>query len=385
MWSRFEEEETQRKSPATASVPLVPATPVTQSAPLEAQSQSTSAKAPEDKSAFRFAQRPTGPLEFSAPSEPISLSTAKIQPLGTSVPAGRGGSMGRVDSTPPPSLMPSAKPSVKSPAKASLGGGFSHSDFGVSGFASSRLAAEELFDIQEQADFFMSLGQPEQAIEVLKNHITDHVETSAVAFMDLFDIYHRTHRQKDYEDLRAEFNRVFNAQAPSFQNYGKLSHGLESYPEAIAGIQRHWPGPQTLDVIEESIFRKPDAQNQPFDMLAYRELMLLYSLAKSLNKPGAVFAPAQSIAPITGVEALSPTGLSLLDEVPDSGQMGLPKTQAGEMESLGLDLSFAESGSLNVAIAKDATIALPPISLDEGSGIDFDLSNYDELKPKDGS
>jgi pilus assembly protein FimV len=382
LWSKFEEEEPKRPSVATASVPLVPSTPATQASALETSNQSAADPWPEDKPAFRFAQRSSAPVEFAPRAEPISLSTAKIQPLGTSVPSGRGGSMGRVDSTPPPSLMPPARPSAKSSGKASSGGsGFGHTDFGASGFASSRLAAEELFDIQEQADFFMSLGQPEQAIEVLKNHITDHVETSAVAFMDLFDIYHRTNRSNDYEQLREEFNRVFNAQAPSFNNYGKLSHGLESYPEAIESIQRYWPGPQTLDVIEESIFRQPDAQNQPFDMLAYRELMLLYSLAKILNKPGAVFTPAQPIGPITGISALSNTGLSLLDEVPDSGQMGLPQTQADEMDSLGLDLTFPVSGSLNVAIARDATIALPPLSLQEDNGIDFDLSNYDELKP----
>jgi hypothetical protein len=90
-----------------------------------------------------------------------------------------------------------------------------YSDFANSNFASSRLVStEELFDIQEQADFFMSLDQPEQAIAVLKNHITDNVETSALAYMDLFDIYHRTNREADYQELREEFNRVFNAQVP---------------------------------------------------------------------------------------------------------------------------------------------------------------------------
>ncbi len=138
---------------------------------------------------LRFVDKPSPVVDFAAVPEKFSIATAKIQPLGSSAAAGRGGSMGRVDSTPPPSLMPSA-------TKLSGGKGnrsaFAHSDFASSLFGQSRVAAaEELFDIQEQADFFMSLDQPEQAIEVLKNHITENVETSALAYMDLFDIYHR--------------------------------------------------------------------------------------------------------------------------------------------------------------------------------------------------
>lgn len=165
-------------------------------------------------------------------------------------------------------------------------GNLGYSDFASSSFASSRLVStEELFDIQEQADFFMSLDQPEQAIEVLKNHITDNVETSALAYMDLFDIYRRTGREADYEQLREEFNRVFNAQVPDFANYSEFSMGLEEYPQAMATIVQSWPKPQEAQgVIEEYIFRQPDPLQQPFDMLAYRELMLLYAMTKELVK-----------------------------------------------------------------------------------------------------
>lgn len=174
---------------------------------------------------------------------------------------------------------------------------FSRSDFGQTDFATSTfnrprvVAAEELFDIQEQADFFLSLDQPDQAIEVLKNHITDNVETSALAYMDLFDIYHRTKRVGEFNELREEFNQVFNAQVPEFGNYGTPSLGLEDAPEVLQSIQDAWSMPQQAqDVIEESIFRQPGLDQKPMDMLAYRELMLLYSLAKELARPSAKYS-----------------------------------------------------------------------------------------------
>ncbi len=343
----------------TASAPLSPAsTEAVASAKTSgfgaaAQSTTTLKK---DATEPRFPLRADRSADFAPSSSPIGLSTAKIQPLGASMPAGRGGSMGRVDNTPPPAFLPSKND--KSPKNS----GFGNTDFGTSSFVTPRVvAAEELFDIQEQADFFMSLGQPDQAIEVLKNHITDNVETSALAYMDLFDIYHRTGAEKDYLELREEFNRVFNAQVPSFASYGSNARGLEEYPDALKGIQKYWPDSQVLEVIEESIFRQPDAQTLPFDMLAYRELMLLYTMAKELGKPGASFTPVQAIAPIAASAVMQ------LDNVPDSAQ-----------GDLGVDLSFSDDAQ-QAAIHADATSRFPA-SNPAADSLDFDLSDMDELR-----
>jgi hypothetical protein len=170
--------------------------------------------------------------------------------------------------------------------RASLSGGRSNEpEFESSAVGGLRpVNAEELFDIQQQADFFMSLGQHAQAIDILQNHISDNVETSALAYLDLFDIYHKIGQRREFADLRDEFNRVFNAQVPEFDLYGLNSRGLEDYVPALERIQALWPNAKVLEVIEESIFRKPDLDNQPFDLMAYRELMLLYAIAKDVSE-----------------------------------------------------------------------------------------------------
>jgi pilus assembly protein FimV len=158
-------------------------------------------------------------------------------------------------------------------------------DFAQSQYSQARSTkAEELHDIQQQADFFMTLGQPDQAVEVLRNHIAEDIETSALAYIDLFDIFHKTGRRSDYDQLREEFNRVFNAEVPEFSDYASGSRGLEDYTAAISRIESLWPSPKVMEVIEESIFRKPDRDNEPFDVLAYRELLMLYALAKDINQ-----------------------------------------------------------------------------------------------------
>ncbi|MBI2770927.1 MAG: hypothetical protein HYX47_14975 [Burkholderiales bacterium] len=141
--------------------------------------------------------------------------------------------------------------------------------------------AEELVDIQQQAEFFVSLGQVDQAIEVLKSHIHNNVETSALVWLDLLDIYRTQGRQGEYNALRSNFQTVFNAQVPDFDAPPGESKGLEGYPRALSRIVALWPSPKVLEIIEESIFRKPGmADGEPFDLQAYRELVMLYNVGK---------------------------------------------------------------------------------------------------------
>ena len=147
------------------------------------------------------------------------------------------------------------------------------------------LKAEELFDVQQQADFFASLEQYDQAIDLLRHHIEEDVETSALVYLDLFNLYHQLQRQSDYEALREVFNQRFNANMPGFEFYKDASPGLEAHEKALNRIEALWPSPKVLDLIEESIFRRPEAGAGAFDLEAYRELLLLYAVAREIISP----------------------------------------------------------------------------------------------------
>lgn len=148
---------------------------------------------------------------------------------------------------------------------------------------SRSVATEELFDIQQQADFFISLGETDKAIGVLKNHLLESQEPSALAYLDLFRLYHQQGNRQDYETLREEFNHKFNAGAPAFDLYSDNSVGLEGYETAFGRIQALWPQPRVLDVIEKSIFRDADDDTgEVFGLEAYRELLLLHAVAKEM-------------------------------------------------------------------------------------------------------
>ena len=230
--------------------------------------------------------------------------------------------------------------------------------------------AEELFDVQQQADFFVSLGHPDKAVDVLRLHIMDNVETSALVYLDLFDLYHSLGRKDDYDALRKDFHRMFNAQVPAFDDYAMDTHGLEYYVAALTRIESLWPTPKVLDVLEESIFRKPDSRSEVFSLAAYRELLLLHSIAKKI-----VTRPAE---PGEGAGAPAPGAPSLAAALPQASSFGptniLPLSARLQEAPppLPVALPVVGAAAFSTEIVPSLDLTRPPVS--PRLGLDIDLS-----------
>lgn len=141
---------------------------------------------------------------------------------------------------------------------------------------------EELFDIQQQAEFFVSVGEHQQAIEVLKHHIADHRETSPLAYLELLRLYHTLSRVDEFAQLRTQFMQSFNAQVPEFSGFHRTGRMLYHYTDALAEIEAEWTTPVVLQRLEKFLFRRTGAEAvEPFDLAAYDDLLLLLSIAQT--------------------------------------------------------------------------------------------------------
>ncbi|MGE0099000.1 MAG: hypothetical protein AB7S86_11705 [Hydrogenophaga sp.] len=227
-------------------------------------------------------------------------------------------------------------------------------EFSPSAIGGSRsIATEELFDVQQQADFFVSLGEDGQAIEVLRNHLAESHEPSALAYLDLFKLYHRLGRRHDYDQLRDEFNQVFNAGAPPFDHYTDAGRGLEAYETAFSRIQSLWPEPRVLDLIEQSIFRDAsDDEVEVFDLEAYRELLLLHAMAKDLIKRDGSRATGSSDFHHTAVQPLKAAG-RLLDGSPIAEKGAIQDVRERNTQPMDLDAMTPASSRLGLDVNLD--------------------------------
>ncbi|WP_325346032.1 type IV pilus assembly protein FimV [Xylophilus sp.] len=139
---------------------------------------------------------------------------------------------------------------------------------------------EELFDVRQHADFFVSLGQYEQAIEALQKHIAEYAESSPLAYLDLLHIFHTLSRVEDYSRLAQRFGEHFNGTVPPFAEFHRPTYGMEDYPEVLKSIERVWGTPESAVLLEAHLVRRPGAPRTagPFALDAYRELLLLYAV-----------------------------------------------------------------------------------------------------------
>jgi len=144
------------------------------------------------------------------------------------------------------------------------------------------LTAEELIDLEQQADFFIALGQEESAIDLLMGHVRSSGGTSPLPYLKLLQIYRRRGEAEPYERIRERFNRRFNAHAPHWDTDPALGRPLEDYADIVERLQRAWPVPsRSIDLLEALLFRRDPAQ-AGFDLPAYEELLFLYALARDL-------------------------------------------------------------------------------------------------------
>lgn len=146
------------------------------------------------------------------------------------------------------------------------------------------ITVEELIDLEQQAEFFVVLGQDDAAIELLEGHVHNTAGASPLPYLKLLEIYQRLDRRDDYERVRGTFNSQFNAYAPSWESDLQQGHALEDYPGVIDRLQSLWSLPaKAMDVLEVSLTRA-DGSSETFDLPAYRELLFLYGVARDLSE-----------------------------------------------------------------------------------------------------
>ncbi|CAA9385347.1 MAG: hypothetical protein AVDCRST_MAG51-56, partial [uncultured Ramlibacter sp.] len=216
-------------------------------------------------------------------------------------------------------------------------------------------SAEELLDVQEKANFFVAIGQPDQAIHLLESRLMEHLGSSPFLWMDLLDLCRNLERPADYERVRKAFQKVFPARLPTFEAARLDSGGLERYPRALSRIVLLWPSSRVLKEIEKSLFEDPEPGSIMFDLEASRELLLLYSVAHEVVTEQEDGRPYDRTE-LNGLDSENTTQPVSLFALDDSS----PSHPRHPMLELDLDFSVAEKRKQQLApgVAMDLDLDL---------------------------
>jgi hypothetical protein len=287
----------------------------------------------------------------------------------------------------PVALAPAPRPPPKASARSPV------RDFSDSRSGGLRsVDSADLLDVRQQAEFFVSLGEHQKAIDLLTTRIAQCGESSPLVCLDLLKIYHALGRESEFEFMRTEFNAWFTGLVPAFADFGREGRSLEHYPQILNQIVAMWPDASVLEYIENCIYHHAtDTDGPTFDLQAYRDLLLLHAVAKRIVRGpdgGAdshaselMRIPAQAPVAVLGDEDQHAVVSTSVVHRAGAEHRGAwkrsPPVVAQDDAELELATRGTPLGAMKVppVVARppdDPTLALPPES-DRGPETDFDF------------
>lgn len=183
------------------------------------------------------------------------------------------------------------------------------------------LTAQALFDVQEQAEFYASIGENDQAIEILQTHIAAHESSSPLAYIELLQLLYRLSRTDAFEQVREQFQKHFNVQVPSFLGFARKGRDLWSgHPDVLSQIEAIWPTDDVAALLHKLIVQQPLSVHsdsvERFDLAAFDDLLMLYNVAQT--------TPASSRGHLPGRIRTAPSEVPLPEVVFDTPSAPAP-------------------------------------------------------------
>ena len=312
-----------------------------------------------------------GPAPAPAASNaPLAAAVAAAEPM-VSAPQPLGAAHTAADAFAVSTMIDEDPPGAPLPTRPAPFIATAPAPIGVPDEPARELSVEELIDLEQQAEFFIVLGQDEAAIELLMSHVRSDGGISPLPYLKLLEIYRRRGEGDAYQRIRDRFNRRFNAYAPDWESDLQQGRTLIDYPDTIVRLQQLWASPvRVMETLDASLFRR-NKTDETFDLPAYRELLFLYSIARDL-------AEHAGVLPNTTVDLLLP-----LD---DPGEEPIARltatTQAGDFQHsdmmtmpLDLDVSFGPGSTQEIETTPAALRRAGGFpSASDSSFIDFDLN-----------
>lgn len=147
------------------------------------------------------------------------------------------------------------------------------------------LKVEEISDVMQEAEFWMSLNDPQRAIEILEPYSNVEQPDSPIPWLYLLDLYRGTGERTKYEILQPRAQRLFNARIPAWDEDGDITDGrtLEDYPHVVERICEYWETSHILLYLESLIFDNREGVREGFDLAVYQEIMLLMTIARDMH------------------------------------------------------------------------------------------------------
>lgn len=145
---------------------------------------------------------------------------------------------------------------------------------------------EEISDVTQEAEFWISMNDPQRAIEILAAQERVECPDSPLPWLFLLDLYRTVGERDKYEQLRERFISFFNANIPEYEaDLSTLAYRqLDDFPHILEKICSLWGSSGTLPYLEALLVDDRKGARSGFDLPVYRDILMLIGIARELER-----------------------------------------------------------------------------------------------------
>jgi pilus assembly protein FimV len=156
---------------------------------------------------------------------------------------------------------------------------------------------EEISDVTQEAEFWISMNDPQRAIEILAAQEQVEQPDSPVPWLFLLDLYRTVKDRNKYDVLRDRFIVFFNANIPEFDtDLSQMpSRQLEDFPHLMQKICDGWNSNGIIPYLESLLVDDREGKRAGFDLPVYRDILMLLGIAHETEKMTAIEGPLREL------------------------------------------------------------------------------------------
>ncbi len=157
----------------------------------------------------------------------------------------------------------------------------SHATAAATEHDASSLKAEEVSDVMELVQVWMTLNAPEKVLELLKPFSDVEQPESPLPWLCLLDVYRALGDRPKYEAILERIKTIFNVKLAPWTPlpYVEPPKVLSDFPHVIEEIVDRWQAGDVVPYLKRLLVDDRDGTRHGFDLPVYRDILQLIDIA----------------------------------------------------------------------------------------------------------
>ena len=174
------------------------------------------------------------------------------------------------------------------------------------------VTADALIDLEQQAEFFVALGQEDTAVDLLDGFSRGAGGACPLPYLMLLAIHRRRGDSVAHAALSERYEKRFNRASPAWEGPSAVTTSIADHAEEMRRIESVWSDPVAAMRLVESLLVHGGTPAEAFDLHCLGELQFLYLLARDHSEIDAPPAePVDLLLPLSPAATAKPVGTAV--------------------------------------------------------------------------